>query len=130
MTFCCTMWAQESDNTVKIAGEVYTKTLENCYDRYKIYPTSNMYNFLKLDTKTGQVYRIQWAIEDNKRYETNVSNKYLVAYDDAQVNGRFELYATENIYNFILLDKFSGKAWQIQWGFEIENNVIVPISSY
>ena len=30
-------------------------------ERYKLYPTQNMYNFLLLDTKTGQIEQIQFT---------------------------------------------------------------------
>ena len=61
-----------------------------------------MYNFLKLDTKMGYIYRIQWSYEDNKRYETDVNYKRLVDYEDDWVNDRFEIYPTSNILEFNL----------------------------
>ena len=35
--------------------------------RFKLSPTHNMYNFLLLDQITGQVWQVQWHIEDDKR---------------------------------------------------------------
>jgi len=32
--------------------------------------------------------------------------------------GTFELYPTKNIYQFLLLDKVTGRRWHVQWGFE------------
>lgn len=32
--------------------------------------------------------------------------------------GRFELYATNNMYQFILLDTETGRTWQVQWNTE------------
>lgn len=29
---------------------------------------------------------------------------------------RYKLYPTDNMYQFILLDKFSGRHWHVQWG--------------
>lgn len=104
----------------KVEGEVFTKTT----DRFKIYPTSNMYNFLLLDTQTGRVWKIQWNLESNKRFEKEVSLKILVDYDEEWINGRFELYPTENMHNFLLLDKIDGRVWQLQWSFEAKNNWI------
>ena len=88
----------EEEKTIMVDGEVFTKTT----DRYKIYSTTNMYNLLKLDTQTGQIWRIQWNLDDEKRFESVVSYKCLVESDDIWVNGRFEIYPTQNIYNFIL----------------------------
>ena len=107
----------------EVTGEIVTRTS----DRYKIYPTSNMYNFLKLDTQTGRIYRVQWSLEDKKRYETYVNYRNLVYSDDNPVNGRFEIYTTENIYSFLLLDKIDGRVWHCQWGFESSKNWIERI---
>ena len=83
-----------------------------------------MYNFLLLDTQTGRVWKIQWNLESNKRFEKEVSLKILVDYDEEWINGRFELYSTENMHNFLLLDKIDGRVWQLQWSFEAKNNWI------
>ena len=68
---------------MKVSGEIIAKTK----DRYKIYSTSNMYNFLKLDTRTGRIYRIQWSFEDRERYENYVNYRNLVYSDDDLVDG-------------------------------------------
>ena len=102
----------EDSEPMEIKGEVLAKTS----DRYKIYATPNMYNFLKLDTRLGYVYRIQWNFEDNKRYESYVNLDRLVSWDDDWVNGRFEIYHTTNIYSFLILDKINGRVWQGYWG--------------
>ena len=33
-------------------------------------------------------------------------------------NGRFFLYPTQNMYNFILLDQVDGRTWQVQWSID------------
>lgn len=33
-------------------------------DRYKLYPTENIYNFLQLDTSTGKIDVVQWSLDD------------------------------------------------------------------
>ena len=37
-------------------------------DRYKLYPTENIYNFLQLDTMTGRRWHVQWGFESSKRW--------------------------------------------------------------
>lgn len=32
-------------------------------DRYKLYPTENIYNFLQLDTMTGKIEIVQWSLD-------------------------------------------------------------------
>ena len=38
-------------------------------ERYKLYPTENIYNFLLLDTKTGKREIVQWAWEETKNFQ-------------------------------------------------------------
>lgn len=42
-------------------------------------------------------------------------------------NGRFTLYPTNNIYNFILLDQIDGRMWQVQWSLKEKNRGLIPI---
>lgn len=93
---------------------------------YKLYPTSNMWNFLKLDTRNGRIWQVQWSTEDDKRFETVLSSIFIVPKDEER-DGRFALYPTTNIYNFIMLDQVNGKAYQVQWSFDANNRGIVPI---
>ena len=37
-------------------------------DIFKLYPTQNMWTFLELNTITGQIWLIQWSLEDSKRF--------------------------------------------------------------
>lgn len=96
--------------------------------RYKLFPTQNMWTFLKLDTQTGQMWQVQYSVNDDKeRFEYDLNPNSLIT-NAKMVNGRFELYPTSNIYNFILLDQIDGKSWQVQWSFDEVNRAILPIS--
>ena len=57
---------------------------------------------------------------------TNLSSETLVT-TDKEVNDRFTLYPTQNMYTFILLDQLDGKTWQVQWSTEASNRGIMPI---
>ena len=46
---------------------------------------------------------------------------------DEEINGRFTLYPTQNMYNFILLDQVNGKTYKVQWHNEEEKRFIRPI---
>lgn len=111
------------EKIVKIDGEVFIKST----DRYKLYPTPNTYNFIQLDTKTGIIYRVQWNLDSDKRLLKVVNPNRLISEYDEQVNGRFEVVLTENLYNFILLDKINGRVWQCQWNFDVNKNWIERI---
>lgn len=88
-------------------------------DRYKLYPTQNTWTLLELDTQTGRVWQVQYSVEGSRyRFKTRLNSWSLLEDSDLQVSGRFELYPTQNTYNFVLLDKISGKTWQVQWSTE------------
>lgn len=115
-----------SKSTEKEEQEQLVKTCDVA--RFKLFPTQNIWTFLKLDTQTGQIWQVQFSIgDDDKRFECVLNPNPLIA-DVKKVNGRFELYPTQNIYNFILLDKVNGKSWQVQWSFDAGNRGILPVS--
>lgn len=93
---------------------------------YRLFSTKNMYTFIKLNTRNGQMWQVQWGTESQYRYETTLSD-ISRANKDEEKNGRFFLYPTINIYNFILLDQIDGRAWQVQWGKEGER-MVIPIN--
>lgn len=87
----------------------------NGMNRFKLYPTENIYTFLKLDTATGKIDQLQWSLESDNEGSVPINS------DDLSLDsgcGTFELYPTMNMYQFILLDKVSGRQWHIQWGME------------
>jgi hypothetical protein len=94
---------------------------------YRLFATRNMYNFIKLNTRNGQMWQVQWSTKGSSyRFETTLSDVSLV-YKDEEKNGRFFLYPTTNIYNFILLDQVDGRAWQVQWAMDKEDRAVIPL---
>lgn len=93
--------------------------------KFRLFATKNMYTFIKLNTRNGKMWQVQWGLESNYRFETPLSEVSQVNTVDEK-NGRFFLYPTSNIYNFILLDQMDGRSWQVQWGKEGERG-ITPI---
>ena len=120
-----------TDNAPKpTSKEEVREQLIQTYDieRFKLFSTQNMWTFIKLDTQTGQMWQVQYSVKgDEERFEYDLSPNPLVT-TDRKVNGRFELYPTQNIYNFILLDRIGGKTWQVQWSFDEENRAVIPIN--
>lgn len=92
---------------------------------YRLFATNNMYNFIKLNTRNGQMWQVQWSLKDNQ-FETTLSDISRVTKDEEK-NGRFFLYPTTNTYNFILLDQIDGRAWQVQWNFDAEKRMVTRI---
>lgn len=91
---------------------------------YRLFSTRNMYTFIKLDTRNGKMWQVQWSIKGSDyRFETKLSDYPLVEKEEEK-NGRFFLYPTTNIYNFILIDQIDGRTWQVQWGKEGERGIL------
>lgn len=93
---------------------------------YRLFPTQNMWTFIKLNTRNGQMWQVQYDVEGDNRMETYLNFVPLVSKEN-ELNGRFTLYSTQNIYTFILLDQLDGKMWQVQWSMEANNKLIIPI---
>lgn len=93
---------------------------------YRLYKTQNTYNFIKLDTRTGQMEMVQWG-SSSERTTYTLSNVKRVYSPEDEIPGRFTLYATTNIYNFVLLDQIDGRTWQVQWDPDTTNMMVVRI---
>ena len=89
---------------------------EEFNNRFKLYKTNNIYTFLQLDTATGKIKQFQWSLDSDKEGYVTINDEDL-SFISAK-NGTFELYPTENMYQFILLDKAFGRLWHVQWGME------------
>ena len=94
---------------------------------YKLYPTQNMYTFLELNTLTGQIWIVQWSTESSKRFKYVLDVEERIYSWDTPICGRFELLPTQNMYNFILLDNIKGYCWQVQWSFDQNKRMVIPI---
>jgi hypothetical protein len=92
---------------------------------FRLFSTRNMYTFIKLNTRNGQMWQVQWDTK-NSQFETELSLISRVTKEEEN-NGRFFLYPTTNIYNFILLDQIDGRVWQVQWSTEPKERLVVPI---
>ncbi len=93
---------------------------------YRLYPTQNLWTFIKLNTRNGKMWQVQYDIEGENRFESYLNIVPLTS-KEKEVNGRFNLYSTQNIYTFILLDQIDGRMWQVQWSIESSNRFILPI---
>ena len=85
-------------------------------NRYKLYPTENIYTLLKLDTKTGKIWQVQWSLESENEGTLIINSDDLTSWSEGYGSNSFELYPTLNMYQFILIDKTDGRMWHVQWG--------------
>lgn len=93
---------------------------------YRLFPTSNLWIFIKLNTSDGRMWLVQYSTKAGNQVEIPLS-KIERADESEKKDGRFTLYATQNMYNFILLDQIDGRVWQVQWSTDGENNMLIPI---
>jgi hypothetical protein len=93
---------------------------------YRLFATRNMYNFIKLNTRNGQLWQVQWGTESKFQYQSTLSDIPLVDKND-EANGRFFLYPTPNRYNFMLLDQVNGRVWLVQWSLEEKERMVSRI---
>lgn len=97
----------------------------NVVNNYLLYPTTNIYTFLKLDTRNGKIWQVQYSMDENE-FEVVLNSKALVPTGKP---GQFALYPTTNNWTFILLDTVNGNVWHVQWSQEPDNRGIFPIKS-
>lgn len=95
-------------------------------ENYKLYPTQNMYVFILLDTRNGRLELIQWNTKSSSRTRALLSWQRCIGYNE-EIPGRFALYPTTNIYNFIMVDQVDGRTWQVQWAIDEKDRWVDPI---
>lgn len=93
---------------------------QNPLAAFRLYPTSNRWNFVKLDTRTGQIWMVQYSLDkESESFTWAVDPRPIEEPTDENI-GRFTLYPTSNIYNFIMLDQTDGRTWQVQFSLDDE----------
>lgn len=96
--------------------------------RFKMLSTQNLFIFLKLDTATGKIWMVQYGMGDRKGVVVPLDDTSLLEPEATEVNGRYELYSTENMFTYILLDTQKGNTYQVQWNIEEENRFRIPLN--
>ncbi len=94
---------------------------------YQLFPTKNYWTFIKLDTRNGKMWQVHFSIEDVKNTGELILNSLSLVDKEEEMNGRFTLYPTENMYNFLLLDQISGIVVQVQWSLDAKKRGIVSV---
>ena len=94
---------------------------------YRLYPTTNAWTFLKLNTANGKITQVQFSVEGKDyMFETSLNIMPLAVGDKAKP-GRFTLYPTKNVWTFLLLDQLEGTVYQVQWSHEAESRGVWKI---
>lgn len=113
-----------------VAEAPFSEPTQNPNARYRLFPTQNMWTFLKLDTMTGRIWQVQFSTKGaDYRFETTLSSIDITnILKQEKKTGRFTLYPTSNVYTFVMLDQIDGYTYQVQWSGENENRFVLPIS--
>jgi hypothetical protein len=93
---------------------------------YNLYPTENYFIFIKLDTRNGKMWQVQYSMDRDKRFSTTLNDVELVLKSE-ESNQRFMLLPTTNMFTFILMDQIDGRTWQVQWSIDPLKRLVVPI---
>lgn len=99
-------------STHPYAQESIPAATQNPNATFRLFNTQNIYTLLKLDTRDGRIWQLQWGALGN-RFSVPLNPTPVVTTGQA---GRFTLYPTKNIYTFVLLDQETGNTWHVQWG--------------
>ena len=113
--------------------------------KYKVYPTENKEISLKLDSATGEVWQVEIGVETGEEIASKIdfiSNKTVSTFEKVTdfsdvmknfrvaQNGRFELFPTNSIYEFLMVDTILGTTYQVQWHNQQEKRLISAITDY
>ena len=107
------------------------ETLGDAAGRFCLYETQNMWTFIMLDTYTGKNWQVQFSMKGEDYMFAVPINKYSLAFpaEDSKWIGRFQMFATQNMWTFILLDSYNGKLWQVQYSSQdLDNLMCIPIN--
>lgn len=96
---------------------------------YRLFRTTNLWTFIKLDTRDGRMWQVQFNVQGDNRGIAILNDQPLIDAKD-RIPGRFTLYPTTNLYTFILLDQIDGRTWQVQWSTETNNRMVIPINEF
>ena len=100
--------------------------------RYSLSETRNMWTFILLDTFTGKTWQVQYSTKSTEYMFCIPINYYSLAFPTEESNwtNRFQLFATQNMWTFILLDSYQGRLWQVQYSSsDLENLICIPINN-
>jgi hypothetical protein len=120
--------------TIVSFGQTQTKPTNTAQQKkvsnnsiYQLFPTKNYWTFIKLDTRNGKMWQIHFGVEDGTNTGELILNSLPLVDKEEEINGRFTLYPTENMYNFLLLDQISGVVVQVQWSLDAKKRGIVSV---
>ena len=94
--------------------------------KFRLYPTTNRFTFLRLNTATGLIDIVQYSTSDAKNTMIYKLSQFPLVLDGPV--DRFTLYPTQNVWTFLLLDQTEGRTYQVQWNQKAEDRFVIQIN--
>jgi len=104
---------------------LFPLSLQDSDARFRLYETKNIWNFILLDSSTGRAWQVQFSVDEAPEGKWVINEHRLVPEGADLSPGRFALFPTRNMYNFLLLDQEDGRMWQIQWSTDANSRGII-----
>ena len=92
---------------------------------YRLFDTDNIWTFILLNTANGRAWQLNYSLGDSPAGRLLINGDSLLPEGTPPRNGRFTLYSTKNMYNFMLLDREDSRIWQLQWSLESDQRGLV-----
>ena len=92
---------------------------------FRLFGTTNIWTFILLNTATGRAWQVNYSLSDSPAMKLILNEESLLPQGALPKNGRFTLQSTNNMYNFLLMDREDGRIWQLQWSHNSEKRGIV-----
>ena len=71
------------------------------------------------------MWQVHFSINEENATGELVINAVPLVSKEKEIDRRFILYPTENMYNFLLLDQIDGTVSQVQWSMDVKKRGIV-----
>ena len=101
-------WAKTLEEITEVWNEEYNDRMTNWEEEYNSKPDS-------IVSAERKAFCKPFNLEDTIEYEVVAQN------------GRFKLYPTDNMYNFIMVDVINGSTWQVQWSTKENKRLVMGI---
>lgn len=99
--------------------------------RFSLNETQNMWTFIMLDSYTGKTWQVQYSVKGTDYMFYTSINRWPLSYPSTRDNwqNRYQLFPTQNMWNFILLDTYTGRLWQVQYSSNnLDALMCIPIN--
>jgi hypothetical protein len=114
--------AQKPQPTLKGTGAISESDITF---PYRFFETTNIWTFILLDTATGRAWQVNCSLDDAPAVRLVINGDSLLPAGAIPKNGRFTLQPTNNMYNYLLLDREDSRIWQLLWSLKAESRGIM-----